>query len=103
MVTLPMTRPKTARRLTAGALAIMLAGTASAAQAPANEVDAHVAAWTTRYPLQELCARVYDELPRYHHVSEGPDHAKEFTATADSNRMTSGPSMVRSSVPSGDP
>ena len=31
--------------------------------------------------LQELCARVYDELPRYHHDSEGPDHAKRFVAT----------------------
>ncbi len=31
--------------------------------------------------LQELCARVYDELPRYHHTSEGPDHAKRFSAT----------------------
>ena len=31
--------------------------------------------------LQELCARVYDELPRYHHESEGPDHAKRFVAT----------------------
>ncbi len=31
--------------------------------------------------LQELCARVYDELPRYHHDSEGPDHAKLFVAT----------------------
>jgi ribonuclease III len=31
--------------------------------------------------LQELSARAYDELPRYHHVSEGPDHAKRFAAT----------------------
>ena len=31
--------------------------------------------------LQELSARAYDELPRYHHVSEGPDHAKRFWAT----------------------
>ena len=31
--------------------------------------------------LQELSARMYDELPRYHHVSEGPDHAKRFWAT----------------------
>ena len=43
MVTLPMTRPKTARRLTAGALALMLAGTASAAQTPVGDVDAHLA------------------------------------------------------------
>ena len=35
--------------------------------------------------LQELCARVYDELPRYHHVSEGPDHAKRFSATVSVN------------------
>lgn len=31
--------------------------------------------------LQEHCARVFDELPRYHHDSEGPDHAKRFIAT----------------------
>jgi ribonuclease-3 len=30
--------------------------------------------------LQELAARCYEELPRYHHVSEGPDHAKRFSA-----------------------
>jgi ribonuclease-3 len=30
--------------------------------------------------LQELCARSFDELPRYQHSSEGPDHAKRFTA-----------------------
>ena len=35
--------------------------------------------------LQELCARTYDELPRYHHVSEGPDHAKRFWATVSVN------------------
>jgi ribonuclease III len=35
--------------------------------------------------LQELSARVYDELPRYHHVSEGPDHAKRFVATVSVN------------------
>ena len=35
--------------------------------------------------LQEHCARVYDELPRYHHVSEGPDHAKRFVATVSVN------------------
>ncbi|MDQ2827010.1 MAG: ribonuclease III [Actinomycetota bacterium] len=31
--------------------------------------------------LQELSARVYDDLPRYRHASEGPDHAKRFSAT----------------------
>jgi ribonuclease-3 len=30
--------------------------------------------------LQELCARTFDELPRYNHLSEGPDHAKRFSA-----------------------
>jgi ribonuclease-3 len=35
--------------------------------------------------LQELSARAYDELPRYHHVSEGPDHAKLFSATVSVN------------------
>lgn len=40
--------------------------------------------------LQELCARTYDELPRYHHVSEGPDHAKRFWATVSVNGETLG-------------
>ena len=31
--------------------------------------------------LQELCARLYDQLPRYTVTDEGPDHAKEFEAT----------------------
>ena len=35
--------------------------------------------------LQELSARMYDELPRYHHVSDGPDHAKRFEATVSVN------------------
>ncbi len=35
--------------------------------------------------LQEFSARAYDELPRYHHVSEGPDHAKRFSATVSVN------------------
>ncbi len=35
--------------------------------------------------LQELSARAYDELPRYHHVSAGPDHAKRFSATVSVN------------------
>ena len=35
--------------------------------------------------LQELSARAFDELPRYHHVSAGPDHAKRFSATVSVN------------------
>lgn len=31
--------------------------------------------------LQELCARTFDQLPRYVLRDEGPDHAKEFEAT----------------------
>lgn len=31
--------------------------------------------------LQELAARRFDQLPRYHVVDEGPDHAKSFFAT----------------------
>ena len=31
--------------------------------------------------LQELCARSFDQLPRYLLRDEGPDHAKEFEAT----------------------
>ena len=31
--------------------------------------------------LQELSARTYDELPRYHHTAQGPDHAKRFPPT----------------------
>ena len=31
--------------------------------------------------LQELCARLFDQLPRYGVTDEGPDHAKEFEAT----------------------
>ncbi|MBV9659733.1 MAG: ribonuclease III, partial [Acidimicrobiales bacterium] len=31
--------------------------------------------------LQELCARSFDQLPRYYLSDEGPDHAKEFEAT----------------------
>jgi len=30
--------------------------------------------------LQELVARAYDQLPRYHVIDEGPDHAKHFFA-----------------------
>ena len=30
--------------------------------------------------LQELAARTFDQLPRYHVVDEGPDHAKKFYA-----------------------
>jgi ribonuclease-3 len=35
--------------------------------------------------LQEHSARVYDQLPRYQHVSKGPDHAKTFVATVTVN------------------
>jgi ribonuclease-3 len=31
--------------------------------------------------LQELCARRFDELPRYQVADEGPDHAKRFAAS----------------------
>lgn len=31
--------------------------------------------------LQELCARRFDQLPRYSVSDEGPDHAKQFDAT----------------------
>lgn len=31
--------------------------------------------------LQELAARRFDELPRYEVAGDGPDHAKQFTAT----------------------
>jgi ribonuclease-3 len=31
--------------------------------------------------LQELCARQFDDLPRYEVADEGPDHAKRFDAT----------------------
>jgi ribonuclease-3 len=31
--------------------------------------------------LQELCARMFDQLPRYSVTDQGPDHAKEFDAT----------------------
>jgi ribonuclease-3 len=31
--------------------------------------------------LQELCAGLFDQLPRYSVTDEGPDHAKEFEAT----------------------
>jgi ribonuclease-3 len=30
--------------------------------------------------LQELCARRFDDLPRYEVTDEGPDHAKRFDA-----------------------
>jgi len=46
--------------------------------------------------LQELCARVYDELPRYHHTSEGPDHAKRFSATVSVRGETLGQGDGRS-------
>jgi ribonuclease III len=31
--------------------------------------------------LQEVCARMFDQLPRYTVTDQGPDHAKEFDAT----------------------
>jgi ribonuclease-3 len=31
--------------------------------------------------LQEICARLFDQLPRYTVTDQGPDHAKEFEAT----------------------
>jgi ribonuclease-3 len=46
--------------------------------------------------LQELSARAFDELPRYHHVSEGPDHAKRFSATVTVNGATLGQGEGRS-------
>ena len=46
--------------------------------------------------LQELSARAYDELPRYHHVSEGPDHAKRFSATVSVNGDAVGRGQGRS-------
>ena len=46
--------------------------------------------------LQELSARAYDQLPRYHHVSEGPDHAKRFSATVSLNGDAVGRGQGRS-------
>jgi ribonuclease-3 len=40
--------------------------------------------------LQELSARTFYELPRYHHVSEGPDHAKRFAAVVSINGVPRG-------------
>ena len=46
--------------------------------------------------LQELSARTFDELPRYHHVSEGPDHAKRFSAVVSVNGQAVGRGEGRS-------
>lgn len=46
--------------------------------------------------LQELASRVYDDLPRYRHVSEGPDHAKRFWATVTVNGAVLGRGEGRS-------
>ena len=46
--------------------------------------------------LQELSARVYDDLPRYRHTSEGPDHAKRFSAIVTVNGTPLGEGQGRS-------
>lgn len=46
--------------------------------------------------LQELSARAYDDLPRYRHTSEGPDHAKRFSATVSLNATVLGRGEGRS-------
>ncbi|MCA1656523.1 MAG: ribonuclease III, partial [Actinobacteria bacterium] len=46
--------------------------------------------------LQELAARVHDELPRYRVTSEGPDHAKRFSATVSVNGQPLGVGEGRS-------
>jgi len=46
--------------------------------------------------LQELSARAYDDLPRYRHTAEGPDHAKRFSATVSVNGTSLGRGEGRS-------
>jgi ribonuclease-3 len=46
--------------------------------------------------LQELCARLFDELPRYSVSDQGPDHAKEFDATVYLQGQPSGSGRGRS-------
>jgi ribonuclease-3 len=46
--------------------------------------------------LQELAARVYDQMPRYEIRDEGPDHAKRFFATVTLKGETRGAGEGRS-------
>jgi ribonuclease-3 len=46
--------------------------------------------------LQELCARLFDQLPRYIVADQGPDHAKEFDATVYLRGMPYGSGRGRS-------
>ncbi len=46
--------------------------------------------------LQELCARTFDQLPRYVLRDEGPDHAKEFEATVHVQGQAQGSGRGRS-------
>jgi len=46
--------------------------------------------------LQELAARRFDQLPRYHVRAEGPDHSKEFFATVSISGEVRGEGQGRS-------
>ena len=46
--------------------------------------------------LQELAARSFDDMPRYHLVAEGPDHAKRFSAVVSIGGRTWGEGEGRS-------
>jgi len=46
--------------------------------------------------LQELAARRFDQLPRYEVTGEGPDHAKQFTATVHLGGQAAGSGEGRS-------
>jgi ribonuclease III len=46
--------------------------------------------------LQELAARTYDQLPRYHVIDEGPDHAKHFFASVSVGGLERGRGQGRS-------